>query len=491
MVSLHLVNQLQPFSLSVRVEGREAKQDGIILELGDWFIEGIGNDIGAFMDLLGPPLPAPDGTEESGRRWTNILTSLPVATIEPEFFGWMLNRPAGNMDSQTEMRLRGGGQGSLPRPGAPLAKGKLRILFRAPLDGEEETRRRQLRLTLFLNPTRFVRYQPRPDNYLEDPRTWRLGPANLRALPRESQQRQQASGRNEEISLDGNDNVLTGSRARAFARPDAWPIHLRRYLDAVESELEREFRRAAHALGSGRLAPENYSRAPYYSLKKVETYFEFSTRNPTQMMRRLAPALETVGRQFQSRKFPNGYCEGDGDQDATRVLLTLGSGRMLRVYAKTTHRLRFEIIHDTTKASVNRLFHENGSGHTTNHIAEIRRWIQVLAWDAATKLNQVLSMLEERCGAIEDSANTYEFLSAIFSAVRDGTRAEHIVRLLVENGCLRIERRGSEFLHEIRQLRRKKVLEKVGGANVVKPLYRAALDTLRQQAGLPPLAIAM
>ena len=64
-----------------------------------------------------------------------------------------------------------------------------------------------------------------------------------------------------------------------------------------------------------------------------------------------------------------------------------------------------------------------------------------------------------------------------------------MLTLLVENGCLRVGRRGSEFLPEIQQLRRKGVLESVGGANNVTALYRAALDTLRSQAGLPPLSL--
>lgn len=156
--------------------------------------------------------------------------------------------------------------------------------------------------------------------------------------------------------MDGNDNVLIGSRALSFARPEAWPIHLRRYLDVIEFELEQEFRRAAVALGNGRREEDCYSRVPYYVLKKVETYFEFSARNPTQVLRLLAPSLESLARRFHSRKFPMGLWEPDNDQDATRVLLSLGGGRTLRVYAKTTHRLRFEIIHDTTKASVHRLF---------------------------------------------------------------------------------------------------------------------------------------
>ena len=488
------MNTLPPFSLSARVQSEEGKQDSITLELGDWFIQGIGNSLGAFVDLLGPR-PADDETGGGNiNAWANILTTAPVATLNQEFFGWMFNRPAGNFDQQTEMDLRTGGSGSGSRPGAPLAKGKLHFAFRPP-EGDcfEDTKRRELRLSLFLNPTRYLRHQVVPPFFLEPPNTWSLGEANFRtrSIPRRRRVGNESPGAEVETSLDGNDNVLLSEASLSFGRPEAWPIHLRRYLAKVEDELDAEFNRAANAIPlSSERGHRGVSRAYYYSLKKVETYFEFTAPNPTNLVRQLQSALESIGIGNTSRTYAFGlYTAGTGETNARSVMIALPGGRFLRVYAKTTRRIRFEIIHDTTTASITKLLHAEGGGHTTENREELLGWFRLLAVDAAKALNNVLSILESRSQVPIDSADTYEFLGEIFGIVRNACRAKDLVKLLVENGSLHVGRRGTDFLPEIQQLRRKGFIIKEAGADVVAPRYRAALDQLRTQAGLPPLTL--
>lgn len=495
------MNRLPPFSLSARVTAEEAKQDGISLDVGDWFVQGIGNSIGAFVDLLGPPLPTENLTEENTHLWANILTSLPVATLKAEFFGWLFTRPAGNFDGHTETDLRAGGSGSAPRPGAPLAKGKLRFI-NCPAQGEHyaESYRRKLRLQLFLNPTRFIRHQPLPSlrKLASHPSRWNLGEPNFRTLanPRRRRITDESPTAAPEISLDGNDNVLIGAEALRFARKEAWPIHLRRYFETVESALDSEFRRAAANLDLGTNRSGKLQRAPYYSLKQVETYFEFAAENPIRLLRQLRPSLESLGKRHNTRQYrvqsPAALrMEDDSDLDSPRVLITFRGGRQLRIYAKTTGRpgrLRFEVIHDVKNASVSRLLNADGGGYTTENMYELLDWFPRLARDAASLLNSVFSILQRRSQQPSNSASTYELYGAIYSAVHNVNRARKLMEILVEQGTLRVGRRGSEFLLEIKQLRRKKILESVGDANQVTAPYRAALNILREQDGLPPLA---
>ncbi len=485
------MNSLLPsFSLSRRVSHEDAKQDHIHLVLGEWFIQGIGNDLGAFFDLLGPAPDLDNPSEINTNLLTNILSSLPIEQLRPEIFGWIFNRPAGSLDEYTELEMSRGGSGSNPSPGTPLATGKLYI-HHSPAIGPhcDEARGRMFRLSLFLNPTRFLRHQRCPPLVGEPPETWILPPANMRriAIPRRTRVTGESTDADIETSLDGNDNVILGRRHILFSRAEAWPLHLRRYLQATEDTLQSEFDRVANALGFHLNGPEGYSRTPYYSLQQVETYFEFTHPNPTQLVRILQPALESIGREFTSREYPVSLIQSGIESNSRTLRIQLTAGTQLRVYAKTTHRIRFEIVHDVTHRSVSTLLHAEEGGYTTQSNSELLGWFRLLALDAANKINEVFSTLENRTTVPIDSADSYELIAEIFATVRNAHRAKQIIELLVEHGCLRVGRSGTDFLPEIKQLRRQGILENVADTNCVTPRYRTALDTLRTQAGLPAL----
>lgn len=490
------MSQLPLFSLSTRVNSSQARQDNISMDLGEWVLQSDGAKLGAFFDFLGPR-PNPNHS----RSWYNILLSTPCSVLGEEHFGTIFNRPEGCFDQQTGMTISGG-KGRVRRAGQLLAKGKLHIRHHRAIGPDavfENIKRRILKFSLKLNPTRFVRHQSIPAANFQSNDSSTLPPQTVFAgqITRRDRVGNEDANATIETSLDGNDNVILGEAALHYARPELWPQHLSNYLRAVESTLKGEIERSAVKLDlryslafSNPALPcrTRYRFTPSYTLRKVETYFEFRSSNPTKLVRELRPALEAIGLNHRTRSFPEGLSLASmGDSNAQSVVIRLSAGVFLRVYAKTTHRIRFEIIHDTTKPAVTKLLQATKGGYVTDSLSEMEQWFHRLTDDAAQRINDLFSSLESQMNTPTDSADEYEFLGAIFSVVRNASRARTISTLLVENGCFRIGHNGTDLLPEIRQLRRIGFLERVNCSDQVTARYRKALDELRTSSGLPKL----
>jgi|GEM_PF-5765595 len=463
---------IPPFTPSVRVSAETAKNDLIQLEMGDWHIRGNESDVGDFFNFLGP---YPNSHEALAQ-----ISAGQSAQLNEGMFGWMFNRPHGQNNFITKLPLRGTGRGSGTRPGIPIAKGELKIKH---LSHTFDEARKLLRFNVSLNPTRFVRYQPCPPLVGEPVEGWNLSPARIRT----PEINQANVSNNDEIVLDGNDNILRGARSQCFARGEAWPTHLRRYFMAFETAAELEFARAYGRTSLPLDYPQGVQRIAgdvRYNLDTVETYWEFAAENATRLVRIFEPILMKLGRNARSRSYPDGRAESSTEENATSVLIVLPGNRELRVYAKTNRRIRFEIIHRLKNPGICRLLNPDECRKTTSTVDELLSWFPILANDAAEKLNEVLAILEEELTPVELSAAPYELVAKIFSVVRSSERAETILTLLVENGCIRIPRVGSPLLPDIERLRRKGVLEHRLKADRVMPRYRQALQILQNQRDL-------
>jgi len=228
--------RLPEYSLLERVTAETGKQDRIKIEIGEWLIRGIPNDLADFFRFLGPYPTTPEGLARVASSQTRPLT--------PERFGWMFNRHDGEDERITKIDLRGSGRGSGSRQGRPIAVGTLYIrqirgnsnlvpptAHRAPNPSNIQ---RRLFLDLQLNPTRFVKNQPWPVLMGEPVDTWQWPDPVMRtrntALP------PRPDDPEDEIILDGKDNVLQ-LRKLSLGRPAAWPEHLRRYFQAFETAI--------------------------------------------------------------------------------------------------------------------------------------------------------------------------------------------------------------------------------------------------------------
>ena len=453
--------------------------------MGDWYLQAIANSIGAFFDLL-----AHRPSETNPNAWANILTSsgADITKIGPEFFGPLLNRPAGNLDEHSELEFRGGSGARGTKAGSPLVKGLLKISKERPTRSPmSDIQRRKIRLHLFLNPTRFLRHQPTlPITSITPENLLRTKPNFVAdSVPKRRKILTEARDTSVETSLDGNDNVLIGRRVQAMARHNVWPTQLERYFRGIEDLIGSEFRRSERLLGLTLEDDQPLSRDHYYALKKVETYFEFSCANPLRTLRKLQPILQSIGLSNKSRDYPNGLSQVASDGNATRIETKLRGACVLKIYAKTTQRLRFEITHDLTKKSASRLLLANSNGYTTRSMEELLQWFPRLARDAARRVNEVLEQIARSQDQVTiEPASVYELLGEIFGSIPNEQRAKDFLKILVENGCIRIGEKGSDFLPEIRHLRRKRVLLSFDGVNRLSPRFHAALNTLRKQDGL-------
>jgi hypothetical protein len=134
------------------------------------------------------------------------------------------------------------GRGAGERVGGPLFTGEVRH-WRVGAEDDFSLDQYGLRLSLSLNPTRYVAHQQsRPFAGL---------PVAEWALPAPAMYRRRTVRATRlETILDDNDNVLLTGAARAHGQPAAWPVHLQRYWGGVTAEIDAAFADAAVRSGS-------------------------------------------------------------------------------------------------------------------------------------------------------------------------------------------------------------------------------------------------
>ena len=198
-------------------------------------------------------------------------------------------------------------------------------------------------LHLFLNPTRFLRYQ--------DPATY-IPPG--RDLIRHGGLffQERIVSETDEISLDGQDNYLPDTAEFQFAHDGRlWKRHMRTYLDGVVRMIAEDAIRARLYAGV-RLdrIPSNEQKP--FNLKEVETYFEFRSTTPLQTVKDIAPLVCSFNELRTSVDQYRPLLSTTWERDSFVITKRIRTGVKLKIYAKTNHRIRVEVVHDLTKASL-------------------------------------------------------------------------------------------------------------------------------------------
>jgi hypothetical protein len=215
------------------------------------------------------------------------------------------------------------------------------------------------------------------------------------------------------------------------------------------------------------------------NLRIVETYWEFASDDPTALVRELEPHLFDLGGSAEARTFdyPHGERVAGRDHNARSVLVRLRPGVNLRVYAKTTGRIRFEIAHDLQKLSAARYMQHTGSSDT-----DLFEWLNTLAADAAAEVNATLEFVERRTFFPPNSLQPYNLVRRISEALADRATAEAALSLIVNNRAIRLGA-GDPLRPMVEALVRHEVLTRQDRATfVVTPLFRRAVAELRGQA---------
>ncbi len=395
------------YTQATRVSADKAKQDRIHIIVGDWIL-GPANDmaLATFFAALAPA--------RIHERTFGITRSLAIS--EP----WFTRREHYDPTCAT-LDIRQGGRGRGLRSGRPLVAGQLKARRgRHSPDRDIGPVSRIVSLDLILNPTRFLHHQPKSEwvERMQQPvAEWVLpeprliaGDATLEDI--------------DERSLDGNDNVLLGRAAVSYARGGAWPLHLSRYWLALLARFDALFHEAA------RLADLPIRFNGSFNLRSVETYWEFHINDPSSWLLEIEPTIRHLGHTNVARNFqhPEGLSTDKLTVNRRSISLRLRSGVLLRAYAKTTHRVRFEVEHDLVENA--RPF---GGSHTGTAPNVFFGWLEMAALDAASHVNGVLEYLERHQTREGTEKSVTQLVVRVTQVVGDADLAERLLSLIAAN----------------------------------------------------------
>ena len=444
---------MTPFSLSSRVTADDAKQDKIELILGAWYLHGRDSELRDYFRELGAQ-PV-------------VVNSRHASSHTPSR---LFNLPTGRDPTAPRLLIPGGAyDGDRRVAGAPLISGYLQAGKHAPnssVTGALPQECRSLSTRLSINPTRFVHHQNMvPVRAAEPAVFWRNREPRFTT-------RTPVLQTSLEASLDGNDNVLLSQRAQHFGRPVLWPIHLERYWEAIQTYLDRHIQSVADQSGL------QIWRDLYLNLRSVQTYWEFSAEDPIAVVRSLVDPISSVGHESTTRSYPLGQVETNVTGNSTSLKVRIGSGRILRIYAKTTGRIRFEIDHDLVKNP--RLLPNNR--HTSSELTDLIPWIHHLAGRAADDVNRILQFVERQSNQSSFWwMRSYHLVHAIAGATNNSEVTKALLSLLVNHRRIHLGRHDPLRPH-VQQLVDLGMLARVAPRRqqfVVTPKYRGALEELR------------
>jgi len=283
-----------------------------------------------------------------------------------------------------------------------------------------------------------------------------------------------------EFSLDGKDNWLpTGIFFETWANPHRWQRHLRSYVMGVAAEFHNQLEHAIDITRGTRL-----HHVESFTLRKVETYWEFAATEPTELVRSLIPHLSSYSAgQTTISTFP--VPSQMVNVNSLSFSLTLTAKLSLRVYAKTNRRVRFEIIQED-------LNHRELLGLPLGRRGEPRqprpgsfndilRCLYVLRERASNALNAVLEFLERHTQVVESQISAFSFLMSIAAALQDRALAHTIVSLLVFHGRIVPRAGGAEIRDACAQLVQAGIISYYPARQVydVTSRYQYALQMLR------------
>lgn len=162
--------------------------------------------------------------------------------------------------------------------------------------------------------------------------------------------------------------------------------------------------------------------APFTArLEAVETYWEFSDSNPL----RTVEGMEATANQFANTTNTRFSTAREGQAFSLR--LQIYRGVLLRIYAKTNRRIRFEVSHNLKEANVPFRYPE-----AVQSPEQIRPILSSLRTHAADIVNSFLTGLNSSPSHLSQSRSAVFLLMEAVAA----TRNYELARLLIESLCV-------------------------------------------------------
>lgn len=385
---------------------------------------------------------------------------------------------------------------------APLCGGH--CLFSKASKPDLETGKPLFRATLnlALNLQRFIRHQP-------------LNDATPKPSPCRLQRRAETRMFHaDEQALDGTDNWLPNS-------PDwlkiAGPNFFSRYLDIIIKEFECDLARAcayANVLELDSAVSFRY-RTPKCAFSRVETFWEFPSNDPIGAAIEIGAKLLHLTRGNPTTKaYPTEVKETSRVQNAPSFTIPLAQGVLLRLYAKTNKRIRFEIVQFGLRKELKKLREEvlaltdpwedaeNGKHwqQTTDcSPSDLPMILKALRNRAARHMNKVMEELRKGRTKPVAARSIVDLLSCVAFAVRARLKSRSTQRQEIKDLlymlCYQRGFRGSRKEGPMAE-----ALQELESSGVIKfdrsrlfyaltPPYVKAADALVSASGEPLLSI--
>lgn len=409
---------------------------------------------------------------------------------------------SGRPDGWSKWTVIGGrsSEDTRAQPDAPLFSGSLTAFPSAPYDDQLDGHRWDLSLRLSLNPSRWLNHEDywaltRPPHLLRrnmPPDQYdahatvalRNHPANLFA-------RELPPNRTDDLLLVQGDNASEGSsRRQSLFSSGKRDIHLERYYSGVIDLLDNLIANTANLAGLEQLPNVRDVR-----LREIEAYWEVPREDPVGDVQRLegdirAAVAECSTSQWrpnnpQAQRYLRRRTSTGRLQNSPCIKANLGSGIMLRVYAKTTQRVRFEVEFKTRLCPA--VFHRFTGGD--NSLVE---WCRTAAEGGGRRITSICDTI--RSSVSEPTSRSPLTAERILQATCDAAGSVNvgfaILRTLLANGSYAISG-GATLRPVIEVLLRKGVVRhsrQTGNSHiyVVTRACRQALEQLREVIGPTP-----
>lgn len=425
----------------VSVSDLTARQDKIMVEVGDWSFFGDNADL-----LL-------------------ALNHLSDHFAMPQTLGGDVDQPVFNrMQGRgwpKKVQFRALGRSGARRVGAPIIGGQLQVKRVAATDDTPSHYR--MRFYLALNPTRLLAHQPTRRQLVEGGHhVTTVAPISLLTRPLPT---------NRELSLY-DDNVLISVRTVAMARPELWPMWLEAYLVAVIRCLTETMISAFDVALSARLRHSHH-----YAVTELETYWEFQSSDPVRAIYELEPHLTSFGESSRVREYQNVASEVGEDHNSLVVRVAAATGRTIKAYAKGTERVRLEVEQVLGKIP-------HFGRHTTANPSDLLAMILRAAQMGADDLNLLLRHLDNTLLSDAEQQPPYTLVAAVIRAAPERRLHDQLISILVNRGAITLQP-NSPFRPAVEALRKAGDVERTrryGQTYRLAAKYRDAQNVL---GGLP------
>lgn len=433
------------FNEQTRVSVDQAFIDRVQLTIGDWGLYG---------------------TEDNVCETLTNLRHQEVETAEGEIIPLFKGDPIYSFRQKLNIAFAAPKDDAKNKGIAPLLVGEIWYAdrYRRPMSLNDAASRVHFKTTL--NLTRFVQAQKFKLRTRVDRKPRLLTGLVLAVDPDESWFA-------DEWPLVPATNIIIGPWMKfAYAKSKSLHEHFVRYLSLVDGLLDRSLKQA-----TPEASPSLPKREKHYSLQEIEFYWEYDCDNPIEVVSSMLSKIKRLGSVAYEGSVDVEYpqrASSKVDFQSPSVKAKIAQGTWLKVYAKTSRRVRFEI---ELKSEI---IGKQANGQTAKSRRALGRKITPLVQYATQQLNSVLPTLIAP-PVPRSNVPALRLMSEINSVCEGPHVAEAIIGALVTFGRVSLYN-NSPFKDPVHILRDKGVLTTVVPRSrnyVVTDEFATALEQLR------------